>query len=81
MRPTRTVAAAAAALVLLAGCGKSPTPYSSSELRDAKSKCENANAIGGVDILQCLRERLPKMSDDQLNRLDYYIDQQEQHER
>lgn len=67
------------------GCGED-IPYTKMEMYEAQLHCENS-AYGAGDALagrerdpdaemECLRDELPELSDDQLNRLDHLIEEQ-----
>jgi len=72
------VAGALLALLALAGCGGDDVPYTVDQMKDAQSECESAQILHGVEMLPCLRDYLPELSDDQLNRLDHLIEQAEE---
>lgn len=58
-------------------------PYTASEMRNAQGSCEMYVGLGGGgddEELDCLREDLPELSDDQLRRLDHLIEQAEEQE-
>jgi len=64
-----------AALLVWNFTHRPPTPYSSSTIERATEKCSFAN-----DEQQCLRGELPKMSDDQLERIGYWQQKQADYE-
>lgn len=52
-------------------------PYSAEKMEDAQLECSVAAGMQGIDEMQCLRDELPKLSDDQLRRLNSLIDEAE----
>lgn len=74
------------AVVLLgtSACGGHGLPYSASEMKAAQKVCDDAFVSTSVlpamegevvdfDQVGCLRDQLPKLSDDQLERIDSLI--------
>lgn len=53
----------------------SDLPYTAHQMRSAQGDCSTEHSVFGTNELKCLRDALPELSDDQLNRLDHLIEQ------
>lgn len=51
-------------------------PYTVDEMNDAQIECQAQKMAFGTEELECLRDELPELSDDELRRLDHVIEEQ-----
>lgn len=81
MRPSLLTVAAVvvlSGLAVLAGCGSGDDlPYDANRMHTVQYDCAYRSVVRGSDAgeMQCLRDGLPKLSDEQLERLDSLIDE------